>query len=137
MSKLQPIQLDDNTIIYIEATEEPDTSNVVVAEPESEVEQTRTAKGWLSPTDCQTVVRKSAQSLENTIRYYTTYTLNAFKQVAIAEVKKVTLEFGVNMSGVTGVPYIASGTAGCNVKVTVECVFPDSCPPQPEGTHSR
>ncbi|MBE9181559.1 hypothetical protein IQ268_23635 [Oculatella sp. LEGE 06141] len=136
MSKLQPIQIDETTIIYVETTEEPDMSSLPALEPAIEPEQTRTAKGFLSNGTRPAMIHKSAQTLESTIRYYTTYTLNAFKQVAIAEVKKVNLEFGVNMSGVTGIPYIASGTAGCNVKVTVECVFPDPIQPQADGSHS-
>lgn len=123
MSKLQPIQIDENTVIYLEVNEDPEA----IAPPASEEEeQTRTAKGGLRPrppVPDRNLIQMGAQNLENTVRYYTVYMLNAFKKVAIAEVKQVTLEFGVNMSGMTGIPYIASGTAGCNVKVTVECCF--------------
>ncbi|HIK55504.1 MAG TPA: hypothetical protein IGS37_10135 [Synechococcales cyanobacterium M55_K2018_004] len=130
MSTLQPIQIDDHTVIYIEAAAAPEAiapspnGAFRTGEPEEE-EQTRTAKGILpSPRPPErNIMQVGAQNLENTIRYYTAYMLNAFKQVAISEVKRVTLEFGVNMSGMTGIPYIASGTAGCNVKVTVECSF--------------
>ena len=121
MSKLQPIQIDDNTVIYIEATDHLDAPTIVV---ESE-ETTRTAKGIpsFSPRD-QAV--QSFQIIESTIKTYTQHTLNAFKDAALTEVQKVTLEFGVNVSGMGGIPYIASGTAGCNIKITVECVFKDS-----------
>jgi hypothetical protein len=116
MPKLTKVKLDDYTEIYIEATEDVDVpldSRV----PTGEVQ--RTAKGV-------TITAPSFQMIENTIRSYTSHTLNAFREMAIAEVKKVTLEFGVNISGMGGVPYIATGTAGCNIKITVECAFPDT-----------
>lgn len=131
MSTLQPIQIDEHTVIYVEAetTAVPERSPVMVTNgsvPAAEEGQTRTAKGGLmSRTPQDEVMLARVQTLENTIRCYTSYMLNAFKKVAIAEVKSVTLEFGVNMSGMSGIPYIASGTAGCNVKVQVECVFPN------------
>lgn len=63
-------------------------------------------------------------TLEGTIRAYVNYTLNAFKQVADANINKVTLEFGVTMSAEGGIPYITQGKVAGNLKVTVECSFP-------------
>jgi hypothetical protein len=117
MRRLQPIQIDENTIIYLEATDTAEPPSVVV-EPEA---TTRTSKG-LSPT-ARVQIAESFQMIENTIKTYTRYTLNAFRDSALAEVKAVKLEFGVNVSGMGGIPYIASGTAECNIKVTVECAF--------------
>lgn len=115
MSRLQRIVMEDGTEIYIEATDD-----VLVPSPtNSSGETQRVAKGI--PTAEQ--LTKSFQSIEATIKTYTKYTLNAFRDAAFADVKKVSLEFGVNVSGMGGVPYIASGTAGCNIKVTVECAF--------------
>jgi hypothetical protein len=61
--------------------------------------------------------------LEDTIRTYTSYSLRALKQVADAHIDKVTLEFGIEVSGEAGVPYVTKGTATSNLKVTVECSF--------------
>lgn len=44
--------------------------------------------------------------------------------VAIANVDKVTLEFGIELGGEAGVPYVTKGTAKSNLKITVECSFP-------------
>ncbi len=135
MSKLQPIHIDEHTVIYIEAEDGLDlggsngslyhgtAGNGAASNNGAEGEQTRTSKGLLNRPSQAEQMTARVQTLENTIRYYTTYMLNAFRSVAIAEVKKVTLEFGVNMSGMSGIPYIASGTAGCNVRVQVECAF--------------
>lgn len=71
-----------------------------------------------------TVAPLALQTMEATIRSYTKHTLNAFKQLAIANVEKVTLEFGVQVNGEMGIPYVTKGTAGSNIKVTVECSFP-------------
>lgn len=129
MPQLTPIQLDDGTLIYIEASE--DITIPLVTDPtEATGEVTRSdldagEKGWRSdPRNAQIVATQSFQAIEGTIRAYTTYTLNAFKQVAIANVDKVTLEFGIEIGGEAGVPYVTKGTAKSNLKITVECSFP-------------
>lgn len=114
MTHLAPIQLDDNTIIYIEA--EDDVTPPIPSNAEG---TTRTAKG---PGE---KALKNFQAMQGTIRTYTTYTLNAFKEMATANVDKVTLEFGVKIAGEGGVPYITKGSGECNLKITVECSFGD------------
>jgi hypothetical protein len=125
--KLQPVQIDEDTIIYIEANDNVEIPSVV-AEGE---EQTRGGqKGWMDKPSAQ--VAQNFKAIESTIRAYTKYTLNAFQDAALANVEKVTLEFGVNLSGEGGVPYIATGTVDCNLSITVECAFPERAKsPQP------
>ena len=112
MTQLAPIQLDDNTIIYIEAEDD-----VTASIPSSSERTTRTPKGMREKT------LKNFQAMQGTIRTYTAYTLNAFKEVATANIDKVTLEFGVKVAGEGGVPYITKGSGECNLKITVECSF--------------
>jgi hypothetical protein len=50
--------------------------------------------------------------------------LRAFKNLAIAEVNEVELQFRVGVDVRTGVPYIADSKAGCKFNITVKCVFP-------------
>lgn len=69
---------------------------------------------------------QSFQALETTLRAYTKGTLNAFNELGSANVDKVKLEFGVNVGGEAGVPYVTKGTAECSLKITVECSFPSS-----------
>jgi hypothetical protein len=45
---------------------------------------------------------------------------------AIANVDKVTLEFGIKVAGEAGVTYVTKDTAESNLKITVECSFPKS-----------
>ncbi|MBE9109002.1 hypothetical protein IQ273_06170, partial [Nodosilinea sp. LEGE 07298] len=66
---------------------------------------------------------QSFKAIEGTIRTYTSYTMNAFKDMATANVEKVTLEFGLKVGGEAGVPYVTKGTAESNLKITVECSF--------------
>lgn len=128
MSKLQAIQIDADTIIYIEAAEDLAVPNVVgTGEIDGEVRRGGQKGGVFNPAD---QMAQSFKAIESTIKTYTKYTLNAFRDASLAEVKKVSLEFGVNVSGMGGVPYIATGTAGCNIKITVECAFPDRLMPQ-------
>lgn len=137
MPQLTPIQLDDGTIIYIEATEDVAVSaSSTASNPNAEEEQEVTRggeKGWMQdqfdrsrqiPVNPQAVAVQSFQAIEGTIRAYTTHTLSAFQHVAIANIDKVTLEFGIEIGGEAGVPYVTKGTAKSNMKITVECSFP-------------
>lgn len=129
MSKLQAIQIDPDTIIYVEATD-----NAIAPTIATEAEETRRggAKG-AGGSAVESQLAQSMKAIESTIKTYTKYTLNAFKDAALADVERVSLEFGVNVSGSGGVPYIAAGTVGCNIKVTVECAFPKR---QPQGSQA-
>ncbi len=116
MTQLAPLTLDDGTVIYIETTDNVDDISAATASPPGET--TRTAKG------ASEQVARSFQAMQGTIRAYTSYTLNAFRQMAGANVDKVTLEFGMKVAGEAGVPYVTKGTADANLKITVECSFP-------------
>ncbi|MHC5933618.1 CU044_2847 family protein [Nostoc sp.] len=59
------------------------------------------------------------------MRAYTVHTLNAFKKIPVANIDKVTLEFGIKIGAEAGIPYVTKGTAESNLKITVECSFPD------------
>jgi hypothetical protein len=128
MTKLTPIQLDDETVIYIEATEDVDAPSISTEEPA--VERGREDYGWSD--DVQRQVLPNFQTVQKTIQAVTVHTLNAFKQVALANVDKVTLEFAIELGGEAGIPYVTKGTAKSNLKITVECSFPDKTEPQAE-----
>jgi CRISPR/Cas system CMR subunit Cmr6 (Cas7 group RAMP superfamily) len=125
MTKLTPIILDDNTVIYIETTENVEAPPVKLEEPAEEEEEETTTDYNLNPAQLQQQLAQNFQNIQKTIHAYTVYTLNAFKKVAIANVDKVTLEFGIELGGEAGVPYVTKGTAKSNLKITVECSFPE------------
>lgn len=125
MSQLIPVRLDDATIIYIEATEDVNFPLVTEEQSADEEEEIISAKAG-KITDIQVQMLQNFQAVQGTIRAYTVYTLNAFKKVAIANVDKVTLEFGIELGGEAGVPYVTKGTAKSNLKITVECSFPNT-----------
>ncbi|MGI8500613.1 MAG: CU044_2847 family protein [Hassallia sp.] len=122
MTKLAPIQLDDNTIIYIEASEDVNVPLIITEESAEEEEEALTDKGISEELRKQMV--QNFQVIQHTIRAYTVYSLNAFKQIPIENINKVTLEFGIEIGGEAGVPYVTKGTAKSNLKITVECSFP-------------
>jgi hypothetical protein len=122
MTKLAPIQLDDNTIIYIEASEEVNVPLIITEESAEEEEEALTDKGISEEVRKQML--QNFQVVQHTIRAYTVYSLNAFKQIPIDNINKVTLEFGIEIGGEAGVPYVTKGTAKSNLKITVECSFP-------------
>lgn len=128
MTELIPIQVDANTVIYMEAMPG-------VAAPESQAtsetsgELTRGdlnlgAKGGV--TDAVQKVTQSFDVLEMKVKTCTEHTLRAFNNMALGTVDRVKLEFGVNVGGEAGVPYVTKGTAECSLKITVECSFPDN-----------
>lgn len=124
MTQLTPIQLDDDTIIYVEATEDLEIPTVSTEVPvEEEEEEGLTDKG-MSPEQLRQQLIQHAQIIESTIRGYTIIGLNAFKKRAIPNVDKVTLEFGIELGGEAGIPYVTKGTAKSNLKITVECSLP-------------
>lgn len=122
MGQITPITLEDGTTIYIESTENTSlVSDVVI--PKTSVESDNLKRGGVF-IDPQKQLPQTFQAIESTIRAYTTYTLGAFKKVAISEISEVTLKFGVNISSKAGVPYIANAKGGCNIEITVKCEFP-------------
>ncbi|MFM7354984.1 MAG: CU044_2847 family protein, partial [Microcystis aeruginosa] len=90
MTRLTPIQIDENTLIYIESTDD------VEIPTETSRSGGRVAKGGVSVPDRQQILQ-NFQAIEETIRTYTTYTLNAFRNLAIANIEEVTLQFGVEI----------------------------------------
>jgi hypothetical protein len=126
MTKLIPIQLDENTVIYIEATEDVDVPSVSIQTGGAR----QGSKGALGD-NVKKQTMESFAAIHSTIYTYTTLTLNAFKKVAIANVDKVTLEFGIELGGEAGVPYVTKGTAKSNLKITVECSFPEQTESKP------
>lgn len=117
MTTLTPIKLDDGTEIYIETRDDLTLTEFDGGMATGEVQRGGAKGGAVVP---------NFKLIEGAIRAYTASTLNAFRELAIADVDKVTLEFGVAVSGMTGIPYIATGEAGCNMRVTVECHFRSS-----------
>lgn len=124
MTKLIPIQFDENTVIYIEATEDVE----VPAVPTETGGARPGSKGAVSDS-VKKQTMESFSAIQSTIYTYTALTLSAFKKVALANVDKVTLEFGIEVGGEAGVPYVTKGTAKSNLKITVQCSFPDKNEP--------
>ena len=124
MGQLTPITLEDGTTIYIEAIDNTSTTPGVVVPNNPTTAGEEPKRGGVFFSEPHNRVPQTFRAIEQTIRAYTTYTLNAVNNVAIAEVSEVTLKFGVNISSEAGVPYIANAKGGCNMEITVKCEFP-------------
>ncbi|MGB0560497.1 MAG: CU044_2847 family protein [Spirulinaceae cyanobacterium] len=121
---LIPIQIDATTTIYVEPQEDQLASPAVAPSSEPQ-EMTREsleldAKGPKTEALTRQAVESFA-ALQTTLRGYTKGAIASFQELGDATVEKVTLEFGVNLGGEAGVPYVTKGTAECSLKITVEC----------------
>ncbi len=123
-TKLAPLFIDKDTVVYIEITEDVEATDGVTvlstSEVDEEEEEAANEKGLTED------FQKHIKDLQSTIFAYTNYSLAAFKKVAMANVDKVTLEFGIEIGGETGIPYVTKGTAKSNLKIQVECSFTDN-----------
>lgn len=122
MTHIVPIQIDENTVVWVESTQDVTVQSKVEDLVEEEATD-RTPKG-LIPTVPKPPIPPNFALVENTIRSYTNHALNAFRHVAIANVEEVILQFGIEISGEAGLPYITKGTAKSNLNITVKCTFP-------------
>ena len=123
-TQLIPIQLDDNTIIYVETKEDISVTEVQPKEETEELTRGSLGKESKGLREVKQSVTQNFKAIEGTIKAYTNYTLNAFKEVANANINEVTLEFGINIGGKTGIPYLTEGSANSSLKITVKCSFP-------------
>ena len=129
MIQLTPIQIDENTIIYIEASE-------VTNLPTTQDDQ----QGLVTYGDTTEKIKENFDRFKSTLTHYTRSTIDAFKQVGnteIANIDKLTLKFGIKIAGEAGVPYITKGSAESNLEITVECSFPKNKDPLHSKTDSN
>ncbi|MGQ4647336.1 CU044_2847 family protein [Lyngbya aestuarii] len=72
--------------------------------------------------DIQARTERLKKTMVSTVRSYSQMVLDSVKQGITDTVSpsKVTLEFGLQAGGETGVPFVTKGTAQANVKVTIE-----------------
>ena len=125
MTKITPIQIDASTIIYVEVADSTQESVSIPSREDFQEEAPITyGPDWGKLP--QQVVQKGIEAMQTTIRAYTDLALDAFDGVSKANVNKVTLEFGVQISGETSlIPYITKSATESNLKITVECSFPN------------
>ena len=115
MPQLIPTELEDGSIIYFQV--EGTTTNFTSHDRDLLV-------GDKAQKAAKEKAIQSFHAMQSLVRGYTVNTLNAFRNLGSAEVSEVTLEFGVSLDAKAGVPFIASGGASSNLKITVKCVFP-------------
>ncbi|MEH1861115.1 MAG: CU044_2847 family protein [Nostoc sp.] len=71
--------------------------------------------------DIQERSERLQKMMISTVRNYSGLILNSVKQgITDKAPSKVTMEFGLQAGGETGVPFVTKGSAQANVKVTIE-----------------
>jgi Trypsin-co-occurring domain 1 len=123
MTQLTPIKLEDRTVIYMETLEnvtsstsitnqnnkkQSDQLNFIIPTPEEGDKRKRGLRQRTLGLE-KLNIKEQGEQLQKTIQSYTKHIIQSFKDLALAEVTEVTLEFGVNVGGMTGIPYIATG----------------------------
>jgi hypothetical protein len=97
MTHLTPIQIDDNTIIYIE-------SNELAEVPVTTSSEKKLVTYGGTPENTEKI-RANFDRLKSTLTHYTLSTIDAFKQASntdIANIDKVTLKFGIKIADIVG-----------------------------------
>ena len=94
----------------------PDGSTIYIQYDEDEGDELR-AVGVVE--DIAERTEKLKKMMASTILGYSSIVLNAVKETNLMSPESVTLEFGVQLGGEAGVPFITKGTVQANVKVTV------------------
>ncbi len=128
MTQLTPIELEDGTVIYIEAQEDIQITeeDISLTEAQQIIPQTTRRQKGINSEQILKQVQNQFKNISKTIHAYTIYSLSAFRKINIAKIDKVTLEFGIKIGGKFGVPYISEGSSDCHLKITVESSFPQS-----------
>lgn len=116
MTPIAPIHLEDGTLIYIEATEDVESTHVHVSFRGEEAAASDGTRGGVSP-----ISMPSFQGFEGTIRAYPKSTLSAFIKLAIARVHRVALELGIQVGDEAKIADVTTRTTENNGKITVEC----------------
>ncbi|MCP2728793.1 CU044_2847 family protein [Limnofasciculus baicalensis] len=72
--------------------------------------------------DIQERTDKLSKAMVSTVRGYSKMVLDSVKQGLTDSLapSKVTLEFGIQAGGETGIPFVTKGAAQANLKVTIE-----------------
>lgn len=97
----------------------PDGSKIYIQYDEEENDELR-AVGFVE--DIAERTEKLKETMASTILGYSSIVVNAVKEGMADPMspESVTLEFGLQLGGEAGVPFITKGTVQANVKVTVE-----------------
>ncbi len=109
MPQLKPIELEDGTIIYIQASENVSTPKSETKSSTQSSEKTTDTSGELdfitdTPEEADRIfgleklnLKQQGELLQKTVQSYSKHIIKSFKDLALSEVevKEVTLEFGL------------------------------------------
>jgi hypothetical protein len=97
----------------------PDESEIYIQYDDEESEDLQ-AVGFLE--DVRERTEKFKETMSSTILGYSSMVLNVVKEGMGDQLApdSVTLEFGLQLGGEAGVPFVTKGTAQANIKVTIE-----------------
>ncbi|WP_414581084.1 CU044_2847 family protein [Scytonema sp. PCC 10023] len=111
----------------------PDGEEIYIQYDEQDSDELQ-AVGYID--DIKERTERLTKMTVSTVRSYSKLVLDSVKEgiTHTTAPTKVTLEFGLQAGGETGVPFVTKGTAQANVKVTIEWDFSKAkqqIPPNP------
>ncbi|GAB6042389.1 CU044_2847 family protein [Endothiovibrio diazotrophicus] len=118
MTKLIPMQLDDGETLWMEVDESVSAPRETAVPQPSRTRTLRGDDGKDGPAPIPGMER-----LESVLQGFTRRAVRSLRDVAEANVDKLTLEFGIGIGGETGIPFVTKGKAESSLKVTVEGSF--------------
>ncbi|MDB9529604.1 CU044_2847 family protein [Oscillatoria sp. CS-180] len=117
MSDLKPFILEEEDgTRYSMIVEYSEYSELSLPEP---IDDDRESYGL------QDEITVKLKDVHDTIRGYAKYALGAFKDLGDAQVEEICLKFNLKVSGKSGFPILAEGSAEGSFEVQVKCKFPD------------
>ena len=110
----------------------PDGEKIYIQYDEAESDDLQ-AVGYID--DIQERTERFKTMMVSTVRGYSRIVLNTVQKSMndLRSPSKVTMEFGLQAGGETGVPFVTKGTAQANVKVTIEWDFSKDKQQNPSG----
>jgi hypothetical protein len=110
----------------------PDGEKIYIQYDEVESDDLQ-AVGYID--DIQERTERFKTMMVSTVRGYSRIVLNTVQKsmTDLRSPSKVTMEFGLQAGGETGVPFVTKGTAQANVKVTIEWDFSKDKQPNQSG----
>ncbi len=126
MSKIVPIRLPNNKILYMEVDEGAKSDNYLPDLPGEAAGAHSGNKQVKANSSSETVevANEKVRDLTEILESVASIIPTAFRHATNAEIEKVTLSFGIKLGTEACIPFLTKGTAEGNIGIQIECRYP-------------